>query len=232
MEEITRAAGEQLKSVDAAVAQINTLSRDTMVDYMIKVGKIIMDTCFDGDIDAWKARGASDAFYGQLAGHPSMALKKPALTRAIGIYVLEQQIGVSARKHLTVTHLRAVLGLPLRDQKQLLTKAEGGRNGTGKLLTSREIEVEAAKVRREKVAKGRGRKRLLRFVKTLNSFKKMEEDPDEYFADLDKLGDLPQSQVRDLHKRVIGLKLQFESLQKKLEGRAFAMEALPDEPEG
>ena len=62
------------------------------------------------------------------------------LYRSVDIYVLCQELGVSTWNHLGVTHLRAVLGPSLDQQRTLLTLAEA------KALTTEEFERRVARL--------------------------------------------------------------------------------------
>ncbi|MFZ5480498.1 MAG: hypothetical protein ACOZNI_27295, partial [Myxococcota bacterium] len=115
-------------------------------------------------------------------------------------------------KHLTLTHLRAVLGLPEKDQERLLAAAEE------KAWTTRQLEDKAAKVRKSE-ADGRGRKPDPGFVKGIRRLGKLLDEKDAWFGDLEKVEELEPDQAKALWDHVTGMKLQCEALQKALEGR-------------
>lgn len=214
------AAGEMLPPavddavVDEVVETIHALTRGATVDLSIRIGGLIVEKFYGGDLATWHSRGAKDASFRRLADRlgDDGEVSAAKLSRMVGIYEMDTRLGVSARKHLTATHLRAVLGLPDAQQRRLLDQTES------KGWETRKLEEEAAKVRK-KNANGRGRPPLPAFVKSIGRLGRMLEDGDALFGDLDAVEDLDADEAEELWKTVTGMKLKCEQLQKALAPR-------------
>ena len=84
-------------------------------------------------------------------------------------------------KHLGVSHVRAVLGLPIKEQERFLETAEEGAWTVGR------IEQEVASSRKElETGVRRGRRPLPAFVKSIHSMRRFAED-DGLLGDLDEV---------------------------------------------
>ena len=133
----------------------------------------------------------------------------------VAIYGLCQELGVSTWKHLSVSHLRAVLGLPLDQQRKLLTLAEA------KAMTTDELERRVAGLRKPDGSK-RGRPALPAFVKSIGALGRLvaraDGDPDP-FGDLEQVDALSPEEAEALWKTVTGVQQKCEELAAKLAQR-------------
>lgn len=197
------------EALSEVVTEINGILRDGAVQTMILVGRHVVRDCFDGDMAAWNKHGPKAASYRQLAEHPDLKISATGLHRAVGLYELDSRLGVSERKQLTVTHLRAVLGLPEEVQRKLIEKAE--EEG----WSSTQMD-DAAKVARRKTGNKRGRPPDPRVVKTLRRLVKATEG-DDAFADM-----------ADLKNRAAVLS-DIETLRARLDELQARLEAVPAE---
>lgn len=212
------------------MAELKTVARDGVLQTAIGMGQVVINRLFDGDLNAWRARGGSDQSYRKLAAalarddDPMMKISASTVSRAVGVFELEDRIGVSALKRITASHCYAVLGLPDKQQEQLLKQAEE----TG--MTTRELETRAKALRKKK-GETRGRPPLPRFQKSLHRIAKLLEDPQDSFGDLDDehLERLEASKAQELYQMAAGMKLQLEALQEALESRVPGFSAPPDE---
>ena len=204
----------------AVAEKIRTLHRGATLDLAMNIGQIIVDDIFGGDLEAWRAKGAKDASLRKLAADPDLGVSHATLHRFAAVYELTQRLGVSTWKHLGVSHLRAVLGLPEKEQKRLIDKAEA------KGWSVERIEKEA---RGKRVKAPRGRKPDPGFVKSIRRLDKLVVDRDALFGDLDRLEGLDAEEVEALYKQVTGVKLACEELQARLEGRVSGFTATVDE---
>lgn len=87
---------------------------------------VIVEHYYGGDPAELHRRGPDkDASIRRLAGRPDVAISTAGLYRAVASYALVQRLkgGVSALRHLRVTHFYAVLPLPTDDQADLLGRA-------------------------------------------------------------------------------------------------------------
>src|SRR5262245_23923210 len=113
--------------IDEVYNKIRGLQRDATLDLAINMGKIIVETFYEGRLDAWRTHGQKEVSLRKLAERfeeEESGISAAGIYRAVAIYELDQRLNVSARKQLSVTHVRAVLGLPPADQKRLLDLAE------------------------------------------------------------------------------------------------------------
>ena len=90
------------------------------------VGRIIFEHIFHGDVSLWRSRRRKKISLRKLSEQPEVNLSASALSVYIGIHVMCQKLGMSVYgcKHLGVSHLRAALRLPEKEQRRLLEKAE------------------------------------------------------------------------------------------------------------
>nr|WP_255216336.1 hypothetical protein [Pseudenhygromyxa sp. WMMC2535] len=107
---------------------------------------------------------------------------------------------------LNVSHVRAVIGLPDREQRRLLERA--GDEG----LTSPELEKAAAEVRsRHKASRG-GRPRKPRFARSIEHAERALADETAAFGDLDALGSMSPEQRVEIAKRLSFVRQRCEEL--------------------
>ena len=94
--------------------------------------------------------------------------------------------GVSNWKHLSMSHVRPVIGLPEGAQDKLLSKAEEKKWSIGK------VEAEAAKLREKTKRSKGGRPPLPKFLKSVLSLSRFTEDDNPLLADLEVASSLPE----------------------------------------
>jgi len=104
--------------VRQVINQLCVLARGATLDFTLRVGKVVVDSLYDGDLTAWRSRARKDYALRVLAASPDLPLSATALYRALAIYELSQR-QPNAWQHLGVSHLRAVLGLPNETQNHL-----------------------------------------------------------------------------------------------------------------
>lgn len=206
--------------IDAVVDELNELVRRSGIDAALAIGGIVIGKVYNGDIEAWRSHGAKETSFRRLARHCKdveggdgrLQMSAASLYRSVAITVMVQQLGVSSWKHLGVSHLRAVLGLPLETQRKLLAAAEG------KAMTAEELERRVARQRKTEGGR-RGRRALPAFVKSIGALGRLleqaegEEDP---FGDLDQVDELSAAQAEALLRTVTEVKLKCEELQTRL----------------
>jgi len=110
--------------VNRAVIELNRIAKDATLDFALRVGKVIVQTFYDGDLTAWRKRQAKDVSFRKLAKHPDLPMSAAALYRSVAMYEMIERLGIDPRGRLSSSHLRAVLGLPLEEQGRLLALAE------------------------------------------------------------------------------------------------------------
>jgi HTH domain found in ParB protein len=95
-----------------------------------------------------------------------------ALYRSLAIYELCERLGIRKWKHLSTSHIRAVLPLPPHEQERMLRSAEMCR------MTVRQLEQEVGRLRPRDQVQG-GRPRLHRSKTIVKHLEKCLESLDE-----------------------------------------------------
>jgi hypothetical protein len=194
--------------------EIRSLQRDATIELAVKMGELIVERFYGGRLDAWREHGQKESSLRKLAAKfedDESGMSAAGIYRVVAIYELDQRLGVSARKQLTVTHIRAVIGLPQAEQKRLLDQAEA------KGWTTRQLEDKAATARK-KEGDGRGRHPLPAFVKTANWLGKLVEQEDS-FGDLDALEGMDEDAVEATARKITTMRQKLEALEGKLQDR-------------
>lgn len=200
--------------LNQVVAKINGITRQATLEHALAVGQVIIEDLYGGDREAWRSRGTKDTSFRKLAEREDLDMGRATLQRSVAAYVLVQDLGidVSTWRHLGLSHVRAVLGLPEDKQRKLLTSAEE------KGWTVHQIEAKVSKLR-EKDSDGRGRPPLPAFVKGISRIRKLVEDRTLLFGDLDKIDELDPDEVMDLTEKIAEIMRACASLQEKIQNR-------------
>lgn len=194
------------------VQTLNGIHRDSSFDFARRVGSLILEKFYGGDMTAWRDRGQKDSSFRKLADLEkagTLKVSASAIYRCVALVELEKRIGVSTWEHLTVSHVRAVFGLPENDQRDLLAKAEQ------ESWTVTEMEKAVAKTREDR-NDGRGRPALPAFVKTVHRLQKFLAAGEDAFGDIEQVENLDAEEAQRLYQAVTGMKLKCEELQKAL----------------
>jgi hypothetical protein len=180
------------------LSTLANLVRTSKLEFTLKVGQVVIEQIYRGDLDRLRQRGPKDASFRKLAAHPRLPFSAVTLWRSVAIYELIQRFpGFAKAKHLGVAHLRAVLGLPHSAQERLLRAAETGR------WSKDQLEERAAKHRK----KGEGRTGrsptipALRCLRRLHRLTSKATSPGERL-DLAELDDEGVSEVQEHLERV------------------------------
>jgi hypothetical protein len=148
-------------AVERTVEKLRQLARTANLKMTLEVGSIVVDGVYGGDLAAVRRGEATDVPFRKLAAHPNVPFGAVTLWRAVGIYELSTRFpGIAKAKHLGVSHLRAILGLPHDAQERLLRAGEQER------WTTDQLEQQAS-ILRPAVSKGAGRRPLLPAVRSL-----------------------------------------------------------------
>lgn len=135
---------EQLQErVQRAVQELQGLARGASLSFALGVGRVVIETLYDGDLSAWRGRGRKDHALRVLAARRDLPVSASALYRALAVYELSRCLGdrATSSSHLGLSHLRAVLGLSPDTQQRLLKLADDER------WTVARLEREASCVR-------------------------------------------------------------------------------------
>ncbi len=190
--------------VEVALAQIRLVARTASLQLALDVGEIVFFAFFDGDPAKLRERGPKDMSFRRLALHPELPMSATNLWRAVAIYELSSRFSLVRRsKHIGITHVRVVLGLPEPDQEELLLRAENERWHVSHLQAQAQL--------RRKGSGGRPRKPAI--LKTLDALRRVAGLPVSVFADrraVRRLGDedvdVALETLRELEERTTELR--------------------------
>jgi hypothetical protein len=148
--------------VERTYSKLRALQISVTLELAIAIGRTIVETLYQGDIRAWRRHGKHETSLRQLAFRfrsETHGMSTAALHRGIAAYELDRRLGLSARKHLTATHVRAIAAAPRSEQERLLrcVECEG--------WSTRTLELEIARRTSDDVFRRVGRPRLSRVVK-------------------------------------------------------------------
>lgn len=176
------------------------------LQFHLHVGRILLEDLYNGDINAWRARGDKDTSLRKLSSltkSNGVTISRSVLHRSVRIYELLQRIGEDW-SHLGVSHFRAVLVLPEEAQGPLLRRAERDR------WTVRQLE-EAAR---------RHRKLPPRPPALAAEIKRLEQAMSSegvLLVDQDRLSALSPTELRQLSEKLSHIRQAFDGLQERLD---------------
>jgi hypothetical protein len=137
----------------------------------LAVGNLVVSNLYCGDINRWRSRDPTkDYSLRKLAKHPALPMSSNALYRCIAIFEVCERLGVRSWKHVSTSHVRLVLPLPLGEQAKLLEATEANR------WSARRLDDEvAALMRRDPSSCQRrgGRKRASPLTEKMRTVQKM-----------------------------------------------------------
>ena len=90
-----------------------------------RTGKLVVDTLYGGDAQAWRQRPAGDSLYPRLERHPALPITPAELYRSLRVFdICEQNPTLLESESLSLSHVLAVLSLDSASQGRLLKLAE------------------------------------------------------------------------------------------------------------
>lgn len=191
---------QELSDLVSKLRSVYTLKT---LEMTLQAGGLIARAFWGGNLACFRRRGTKDISLRKLAARPDLPMSASAIFRAVAVFELCERLPhVPGSKHLSVSHLHVVLGLPHRRQAELLDLAER------EAWTVARLGREAA---REPRAQNRGRPRLPRFVKTIRALRKFAQH-DELFSDIDALESLNESELRELADTIARLRDRCEAM--------------------
>ncbi len=200
--------------------ELRSLAGDASVDLAIRIGQLVIDRLYAGDLSTWRTRGAKAHSLRALARRADLPISTSALYRSIALFELASRMGgVSEWSELGISHMRLVLGLPREEQRRLLDQACASN------WTVAELERETTAIRNQNQnqgfdqASGRkrgGRPRLPRFVKSLNHLRKYTEASEDLFGDLDAAASMTAHELAELRATLELVRSRCDQLQQAL----------------
>jgi len=134
-------------------AELRALSHRSNWSRTLSTGEIVLTHFFCGNVERWKTqRRDKDESIRRLARRPDCPLGKSALSEAVGVYVICQELPF-ATHDLTPSHVASVLSLAAAQREQMLRRAIVAK------LSVRELRAEVLSLR-QREGERRGRPRL------------------------------------------------------------------------
>jgi len=196
--------------IDQVAQDIRRLQRDATIGLALHIGELIIRNLYGGDFSTWRSHGSKDVSFRKLTVLLQEDLSVSVLYRSVAIYELADRMGVSTWKHLGVSHVRAVLGLPMKEQERILSAAEE------KAWTVDRIEQEVAKSRKElETGAKRGRPALPAFVKSIHYMKRFVEE-EELLGGLEEVRNLDAGELSELEQTDTTLQARLHEVLKRL----------------
>jgi hypothetical protein len=92
---------------------------------MLRVGELILQRLYGGDMTRWQSRGRKDVSFRKLEKHPDLPFKASMLSRAVSMYVLSlRRPDLLQLRNVSQTHLQEILNLAPELQDRLLDRVE------------------------------------------------------------------------------------------------------------
>ena len=174
--------------INIVVAQIKRLARNASLEFALSVGAVIVHHFYGGEADAWRSRGPKTASFRALARHPELPLSAGSLYRCVALFELCDRLNAPARwQHLSVSHLRLVLGLPEAVQERILAVANWKR------WTVRALQEEVLREKPEHTTRG-GRRASPPIAKSL---KRVRNSLDVHRDLLDRADELTSREIQE-----------------------------------
>jgi hypothetical protein len=179
--------------IGKTIVELRKLTRGASLQFALGVGRVVVDTLYDGDATAWRSRARKDHALRALAARKDLPLSASALYRALAIFELSRrQAGGQCWQHLGVSHLRVVLGLAEDFQATLLRRAESEQ------WTVAKLEREAMALRSGLRSSG-GRKPVPRYVRSIRRI--FELTSPEALEGLESSTELGATEVAELTEK-------------------------------
>ena len=183
-------------ALQEVIETLNSYQKEAGFSFARQVGALLIERLYGGDLKGWRSRGAKDSSFRHLAEkgeEGKLLLSASALYRCVALVELEARLGFSNWKHLSLSHVRLVFGLPEGDQEKLLLQGEDRRW----TIDQMEKQAESLRVLRKGA---RGRPRQPAFVKAIGRMRRLLEE--EAFVDVDQVGNLDPAEAKELAEAV------------------------------
>ncbi|MEZ4370777.1 MAG: hypothetical protein R3B07_08125 [Polyangiaceae bacterium] len=176
----------------------------------LELGEVVLKKFYGGSLATFRKLGTRHVSFRKLSEDPEVPVNGLALYRAISIYNVYHQHKAWRYKHNGMSHFRAVLSLPVKDQARLLDQSE--KQG----WTVNRLAHEASVLRSNKQGE---RMPQPAFVKALRGVRQYAKKDFHAYADLDRATELDAESRDELLKLAKDLSARFEEIAKKLKTR-------------
>jgi HTH domain found in ParB protein len=199
--------------VDRLVIELNELQSRATLNLAIRMGALIIERVYGGDLSTWREHRAKETSFRRLAARSRRDLRvSPTfLYRAVALYELTRRLGERAVAGLTMTHLRVVLGLPDDEQARLLGAA------ATQSWSSERLEREAVRVRAMLVNR-RGRPPSPPLVKAVRKLVSCWNDVEASLGSMENR-DLSSTELQRVRMTVSDITQRLERLGRHLAAR-------------
>jgi hypothetical protein len=194
--------------VKDVVDELRRVYSRTGLEFVIRVGKIVMDRIFAGDLNLWRSRGRRDATFRRLELHPDLPFRASTLSKAVGVYVMSRRrTDLADLTNLEASHFQELVALTDDLQDRLLAQANE------QAWTVRTLRAEVHRLTPGGIT-SRGRPRLPGFVRALRQIRD-HVDERRLLADTDNMH-VDLAEARELLDTTRRLCRQGEELARKL----------------
>jgi hypothetical protein len=199
--------------IDMLVSELNEIHRGAALDAALRIGELIVNRFYRGDLTAWRRHSTKEASFRKLAARSERDLRisPTGLYRAVALYELVERLDLRHIRHIGVTHLRLVLGLPEEHQRRLIAVAEENS------WQSDRLEVETSRVRRT-LGKRSGRTALPPIVRTVRNIAQICHQVRTMGPDADDVVSLSPEEIRRAYTALEDAKETLQGLQRLLLG--------------
>jgi len=205
---------EDTSLADRVVEGIREIHLRKGLEYYLELGQFLIDEMFGGDSGAFRERGTKHATFRSLEERHDLPVSYVTLHQAVRVREQFDSLPEDARNELTYSHHRALL--PVRtDAVRSRLAATAVEEGWTVAHLKQQVTLEEASVR---LGEKRGRKPLPKFEKTLNLIGKVLRS-DDAFADLERIDDLDDARVAELHDIVLSLQDKAQEIQDRIGAR-------------
>jgi hypothetical protein len=197
--------------LDEVVQQLNEIHRGVALETALRIGRLIVDRFYGGDLTSWRTHRAKEASFRKLAARADRDLHISAtgLYRAVALYELTERLNLKDVRDISVTQLRLVLGLPEPQQRLLLAQAQ--ENG----WQSQQLELEASRLR-ARLGKRSGRIPVPPLARVARTISQLSSRARSMVREEDFVRPLSRDQVRSVHQAIENARQELEQVQRLL----------------
>ena len=197
--------------LDEVVQELNDIHRGAALETALRIGRLIVDRFYGGDLTSWRTHRAKEASFRKLAARAdsNLHISATGLYRAVALYELTERLNLKDVREIGVTQLRLVLGLPEPQQRLLLAQAQ--ENG----WQSQRLELEASRLR-ARLGKRSGRIPVPPLARVARTISQLSSRARSMVREEDFVRPLSRDEVRSVHQAIEGAKQELEQFQRLL----------------
>ncbi|HTE51775.1 MAG TPA: hypothetical protein VK698_13065 [Kofleriaceae bacterium] len=203
-----RASGAS--KLDQIVGELTIVCRERSFDRCVRAGRLVIDDLYRGDLDLWRRKTTKTLAFRQLAKHPRLPLSASELYRCVATYEIVTRFDTMIRwPRLTISHVRAVIGLEAELQQELLQRAHEKKWSVMRL---------AREASRARLAgrENRGRPAIPRVVKMLEELHRLVDDPHQTRGLVEVIDEMEPRRVEQLRSALSSVQGFCAELQRRL----------------